>query len=243
MVTRSFALLMLGLPLAALSTPASAQIPCAAKGQQAFFATYGDNTQRYDGAGSVDDPTAALYAMPPQLLANAAQWWGNGVVGTDVAMADAARPGVLQGYTPFDYEQVDNAFLRFDLYYTQYSNTEGLGILEENTFSGNIFVFSYYDDLRVALAKADNDRPQWVSVRLDLITGNAFAWQIDDFGNPIRDYGQFTTWGNHPWDVGELYYVLKSAADGDLYPMLYDDMALSYMALYGITRGESEECH
>lgn len=226
----------------ALISASSAAIPCPNKNQTAFFATYGDNTQSYDGAGSVDDPNSSLYGMPPLLLQNAALWWGNGLVGTDTFMADAARPGVLKGYTPFDYEQVSSAFLRFDIYYTHYSNTEGLGILEENTFSGNIFVFSYYDALQKALQANKNDVDQWVSIRLDLVTGNAYAAQIDKAGNPILDYGHFTTWGSHPWDVGQLYYVLKIASDGDLYPMLYDDMALSYMALYGITAGSEGSC-
>jgi len=64
--------------------PAQADITCSAKGQTAFFSTYGDVTQRYDGAGSVDDPAAALYNMPAVYLNIASQWWGNGVVGTEL---------------------------------------------------------------------------------------------------------------------------------------------------------------
>ena len=227
-------------PLLALGHPASAiTIPCDAKNQVAFFATFGDNTQRDDGAGSVDDPAAALYNMPPLYLANAALWWGNGVARTDQLSVDSAKPGVLQGYSKFDYEDTLSAFLRFDIYYWHYSNTEGFAVMDESNFAGTTWNFAYYDWLRKALDAANNDVPQWISVRVDLLTGNAYAWEIDDYGNPIQDYGQFARWGEDAWDSGDLYVVLKSASDGDLYTLLYDDVELSYVALYGITRGDN----
>lgn len=239
------AAILTALPIVAATVfaarPAQADITCSAKNQTAFFSTFGDVTQSYDGAGSVDDPKAALYNMPAAYLNIASQWWGNGVVGTDVMMADAARPIVLQGYEKFDYEDVQSAFLRFDLYWTNYSNTEGFGIMEDETnFNGNIITFAYYDRLRSAIGRAGNIKSQWVSVRLDLRTGNAFASEIDAFGNPILDYGQFATFGDDPLDSGPLYGILKLASDGNLFPLFYDDMALSYVALYGITNGDND---
>ena len=243
-IMNRLAAIFTALPLIAVTVfaarPAQADVTCTAKNQTAFFATFGDVTQRYDGAGSVDDPAAALYNMPAAYMTNAAQWWGNGVVGTDVMMADAARPVVLQGYEKFDYEDVQSAFLRFDLYWTNYSNTEGLGIMDENGFAGTVANFAYYDRLRAALGKADRVKSQWISVRLDLRTGNAFASQIDAFGNPIFNYGQFAVFGEDPWDSGPLAGILKIASDGNLYPLFYDDMALSYVAFYGITAGDND---
>ena len=226
------------LPL--LSQVAHAETTCTQKGQSAFFATYGDNTQRDDGAGTVDDPAAALYNMPPALMANAAAWWGNGIARADQSLIDSAHIGVLQGYTPFDYEDTQSAFIRFDLYFTQYSNTEGFLAIEESGFTGGQVNFAYYDRLRSKLREYSNDENQWVSIRLDLITGNAYAWEIDAYGNPVFDYGQFAVFGEDPWDYGQLYYWLKMASDGDLYVMLYDDMALGYVAIYGTTTGEGD---
>lgn len=239
-MTSTLSRLALLAPLFALGHEAAAiQIPCDAKNQVAFFATFGDNTQRDDGAGTQDDPAAPLYSMPAQYLANAAAWWGNGVARTDQATADAARPAVLQGYSKFDYEDTLSAFIRFDIYYTHYSNTEGFGVMDETNFAGTIWNFAYYDRLQKAMDAVGNDVPQWVSIRVDLLTGNAYAWEIDSYGNPTLDYGQFAHWGDDPWDSGQLYGVLKLASDGDLLPLLYDDMVLSYVALYGITRGDN----
>ncbi len=206
-------------------------------GQTAFYASFGDNTQVDDGPNTVDDPAAALYAMPALYLSNSALLFGNGVARTDQIVVDAAWPAVLQGYSAFQPSEVESAFLRFDLYYTHYSNTEGLGVVEETMFWGKSFVFSWYDPLQDKLRRLGRDREQWVSIRLDLLTGNAYAWQIDAYGNPVYDYGHFATHGNHVWDSGSVSTVLSMAADGNLYPMLYDDHTLSYMALYGITIG------
>lgn len=227
-------------PLFTYSGAASAiQIPCDAKNQVAFFATFGDNTHRDDGAGTVDDPAAPLYNMPAQFLQNAGQWWGNGVGRTDQLVVDAARPAVLQGYSKFDYEDTLSAFIQFNIYYFHYSNTEGFAVMDESNFAGTLWNFAYYDRLAKAMDAVDNNVAQWVSIRVDLLTGNAYAWEIDDYGNPILDYGQFAHWGDDPWDSGQLYTVLKTASDGDLYTLLYDDMELDYVAFYGITRGDN----
>ena len=186
----------------------------------------------------MDDPAAALYAMPAAYLANAAGWWANGVRRTDEVVADAARPAVLQGYTPFDYEATESALLRVDLYFSHYSDTEGLGFMDEGTFAYTVATFAWYARLHRALVAADNDVDQWVSIRLDLVTGRAYAWEIDAYGNPLVDYGQFAVMGEDSADVGSVATILKLASDGDLYPLLYDDTILSYMALYGITKDD-----
>lgn len=218
----------------ALALTLSAQAAdCYIDQPQAMYATFGDNTQVLDGAGTVDDPAAALYAIPPAYLANAALWWGNGVAMSDQFIVDAAHPFVLQGYTPFDYELVDSAFLRFDVFYWSYSNTEGIGFMDEDgTWSHLLWNWAWYDDLQTTLRKQEHDYRQWVSIRLDLLTGVAFAWEIDAYGNPIYDYGIIGKFGDNAWDYGDLYYVLKLAGDGDLYGLLYDDTPLSYVAFY-----------
>ncbi len=219
--------------LAALAAPSALAADCYVDTPMMAYATFGDNTQTQGGAGSVDDPAAALYAMPALFLANAATWWGNGVANTDQIIADAARPFVLQGYTPFDYELVDAAYLRFDVFYWSYSNTEGLGVMDEDgSYSSLLWNYAYFDDLQTALQKHERDYRQWVSIRLDLLTGEAFAWEIDAFGNPTYDYGVIGKFGDHAWDQGDLYYVLKLAGDGDLYGLLYDDVALGYVDFF-----------
>lgn len=214
--------------LLALAT-AHAAPPC----QSAFFSTFGDNTQTDNGAGSVDDAAAPLYAMPPQFLGMASQQWGNGLARTDQIVVDAAHPIVLQGYSPFDYETTQSAFLRFDIYWSTYSNSEALAILDDD-ITQFMLTFSYYDRLTERLRKFGVNGPEWVSIRLDLLTGDAYAASIDAYGNPIVDYGQFATFGTDPADQGQLYYILKLASDGDLFAELYDDMPLSYVALYGM---------
>jgi hypothetical protein len=74
---------------------------------------------------------------------------------------------------------------------------------------------------------------KFISIRLDLITGNAQATSIDAFGNPRIDFGQFATFGDSPNDQGNLYEILKDASDGRLFAELYDDQPLSYVAFYG----------
>lgn len=218
--------------LAALNSPARAA-DCYVDSPMMAFATFGDNTQTMDGAGTVDDPAAGLYAMPALFLANAAGWWGNGVAYTDQIIADAARPFVLQGYTPFDYELVDAAYLRFDVFYWSYSSTEGLGVMaEDGSFSSLVWNYAWFDDLQGMLQKHGRDYRQWVSMRMDLLTGDVFAWQIDAYGNPVYDYGLIGVYGDHALDQGQLYYVLKLASDGDLYGLLYDDVALGYVDFF-----------
>jgi hypothetical protein len=217
--------------LSLVSTTAQAA-PC----QNAFFSTFGDNTQVDDGANSIDDAAAPLYAMPAAFLQLASQQWGNGMARTDQIVVDAAHPIVLQGYTPFDYETTSSAFLRFDIYWTTYSNTEAFATISDD-FTQYLTTFAYYDRLTERLRKVGVNGPMWISIRLDLLTGNAFASSIDAYGNPLVDYGQFATFGDDPNDLGQLYYILKDASDGDLFAELYDDMPLSYVALYGFADG------
>ncbi|MDP2312984.1 MAG: hypothetical protein Q8P41_08770 [Pseudomonadota bacterium] len=203
-------------------------------GQTAFFATFGDNTQTDDGVGSVDDAAASLYNMPAAFLTMAAAQFGNGIARTDEMVVDATHPIVLQGYTPFDYDTTESAFLRFDFYFSTYSNSEAFAILDD-TFAGSVVTFAYYDRLVTQLRRFGVNSPMWISVRLDLLTGNAFASSIDAFGNTVVDFGQFATFGDDPADDGQLYYILKLAGEGHLYAWLFDDMPLGYVALYGIT--------
>lgn len=220
------------LTIAALSLSAQAAPNCA------FLSTFGDNTQVDDGAGTVDDAAAPLYAMPAGFL-NAVQFqFGNGIARTDQIVVDAAHPIILQGYTPFDYETTEYAFLRFDIYWTTYSNSEAFTTVDD-TFTQMPFVWSYYDALTERLRKFEVRSPEWVSIRLDLLSGVAYAAAIDPYGNTVEDYGAFTTFGSAPGDSGQLYYVLKDASDGTLYAELYDDMPLSYVALYGLAYGNS----
>jgi hypothetical protein len=221
---------LLAAALSLVSTTAQAAPACA------FFSTFGDNTQVDDGTASVDDAAAPLYAMPATFL-NIAQWqWGNGMAHTDQIVVDAAHPIVLQGYTPFDYETTEYAFLRFDIYWSTYSNTEAFATIDD-TFTQYLLTWSYYDALTDRLQKFGVKKPEWVSIRLDLLSGVAYAASIDAYGNPLVDYGAFTKFGAAPGDSGQLYYVLKDASDGTLYAELYDDMPLSYVALYGAADG------
>jgi hypothetical protein len=202
--------------------------------QNQFFSTFGDNTQEDDGA-SVDDAYAGLYNIPPAFLAMAELQWFNGIARTDEIVVDAAHPIVLQGYTPFDYETTRYAFLRFDIYWTGYAS-EGFSTIND-TFDQFPVTFDYYDRLVTRLNEHRAQPGFWISIRLDLITGNAHATSIDAFGNPRIDFGQFATFGDSVNDQGQLYEILKDAADGRLFAELYDDQPLSYVALYGSADG------
>jgi hypothetical protein len=202
--------------------------------QNQFFSTFGDNTQEDDGA-AVDDAYAGLYNIPPAFLAIAELQWWNGIARTDEIVVDAAHPIVLQGYTPFDYETARWAFLRFDIYWTGYAS-EGFSTIDD-TFTQFPVTFDYYDRLVTRLHEYRAEPGFWISIRLDLITGNAHATSIDAFGNPRIDFGQFATFGDSPNDQGNLYEILKDASDGRLFAELYDDQPLSYVALYGSAEG------
>lgn len=240
-----------------LANTAEASCPTSERNQ--FFASYGDSTQTFQsGVNSVDAYLAALWGWDTNMdtadsdFLAGMEWisqanhgpyaYGNSMVGTDNGTRDANRPIMLAGYDSFSPANVDWAILRFDYYYDHYSVTEGLRFVNA---SNNDVVFLHHGRrLKDRLIAEGQDRPQWISIRFDLLTGEGFAAEIDAFGNIIAEYGEFMTFGSNPGngdngqpmnpDYGSFSAVLTAAKDGVLRGAFFDDMNLSYVAFYGM---------
>ncbi len=208
-----------------------------------FFGSTGDPTQTYDGAGSIDDPNATLYASAPKhKLFYAYSQTFPGSIGrwqpTDNLnqTIDSLFPFIFHGYSPFDPTRVQYAFFRFDFYFDRSRSgwqTDNVWFWDEVTpgyssaqpgwagvvtqgFWLNTPTFAGVDKV-------------WLSLVMDLVDGNVYAYQINEFGNPVRYFGQIANWN----DSAARARVLQVASDGDLYGHVSDDLVPSYMAFYG----------
>ncbi|MCS6831766.1 MAG: PEP-CTERM sorting domain-containing protein [bacterium] len=208
-----------------------------------FFGSTGDPTQRYDGAGSVDDPSAPLYASAPkhkQFYAYSLTFPGQptGWQPTDdlTQPVNSLFPFIFHGYSPFDPSRVHYAFFRFDFYFDRARSgwqTDNVWFWDEVTpryspaqpgWAGVVTQGFWLDTPTFAgVDKA------WLSLVMDLVNGDVYAYQINAFGNPVRYFGIVGQWN----DPAARARVLQVASDGDLYGHVSDDLIPSYMAFYG----------
>lgn len=208
-----------------------------------FFASTGDPTQKYDGADSVDDPSASLYASAPkhkQFFAYSQTFPGqpNFWRPTDELQQplDALYPFIFHGYSPFDPNLVQYAFFRFDFYFDRARSgwqTDNVWFWDEVTprytpsqpgFAGVVTQGFWLNTSTFA----DVDKV-WLSFVMDLVDGNVYGYQVNGFGNPVRYFGVVGQWN----DAAARARVLQVASDGDLYGHVSDDLIPSYMAFYG----------
>lgn len=208
-----------------------------------FFGSMGDQTQQYDGANSIDDPNAPLYTAAPKhkaFYAYSLTFPGqpNGWQPTDRLdqPIDALYPFLFYGYSPFNPNLVQYAFFRFDFYFDRSRSgwqTDNVWFWDEVTprfspaqpgWAGVVTQGFWLDS--PAFAGVDK---VWLSFVMDLVSGNVYAYQVNQFGNPVRYFGQIATWS----DAAARARVLQVASDGDLYGHVADDLIPSYMAFYG----------
>jgi hypothetical protein len=221
----------------ALPFPVQAQPPVF------FFASTGDPTQQYDGANSIDDPNAPAYASAPKHKAFYAysltfpgQRYGWQPTDDLNQAVDRLYPFIFHGYSSFDPNRVQYAFFRFDFYFDRSRSgwqTDNVWFWDEVTpaysqsqpgFAGVVTQGFWLDTpLFAGVDKV------WLSLIMDLVDGNVYAYQINSFGNPVRYFGQIANWG----DATARARVLQVASDGDLYGHVSDDLVPSYMVFYG----------
>ncbi|MDW8289872.1 MAG: PEP-CTERM sorting domain-containing protein [Armatimonadota bacterium] len=230
--------LVTGFAWLVLSLRASAQPPVF------FFGSMGDQTQRYDGAGSIDDPNAALYAAAPKhkaFYAYSLTFPGQpfGWQPTDDLQqpVNSLFPFLFYGYSPFNPNLVQYAFFRFDFYFDRARigwQTDNVWFWDEVTpryspsqpgWAGVVTQGFWLDT--PTFAGVDK---VWLSFIMDLVDGNVYAYEVNQFGNPVRYFGIVGQWN----DPAARARVLQVASDGDLYGHVSDDLVPSYMAFYGV---------
>lgn len=229
--------LVAGVACLAFSITAKAQPPVF------FFGSMGDQTQQYDGAGSIDDPNAPPYVSAPkhkQFYAYSLTFPGqpNGWQPTDDLQQpiDSLYPFIFHGYSPFDPTRVQYAFFRFDFYFDRARSgwqTDNVWFWDEVTpryspaqpgWAGVVTQGSWLNT--PTFAGVDK---VWLSFVMDLVDGNVYAYEVNSFGNPVRYFGAIAQWN----DAAARARVLQVASDGDLYGHVSDDLVPSYMAFYG----------
>lgn len=212
-----------------------------------FLVSYGDNTLVFDGASSVDSLAFYSAYTTPCFVDWVQNAHGNGMGMMDELSGplNRAYPFVLYGYpplsSPLDRRGVEEAFLRFDVLYDPgrgLFDTEDICFWDERSCAPNVIPASFaYGSRLVELLQAHGQaqRGQRISITINLITGCAYAQELDVTGNPRRDYGALPDcWGARGrGDRGTPATVLALAADGNLYGRIADDLVPSFVA-FGI---------
>jgi hypothetical protein len=211
----------------------------------AGVAWFGDRNTTYDSTPGSPDRTDAYSdgTAPPADAPNQSKYsdmlqphtgWAKA---NDDNIVDLDVPGIngswcwgLWGYESFSFHSLSNhnlaaARLRFDTRHHPTISGEDLFIYDElGGYAANLDEVNGGPDSVPTLI---GDSWQWVSVDIDLLTGDVEVYALDAEGNRTALLGVM----EGRISVADREAVLNMAKDGDLYGEVTDDNALSYVEI------------
>ncbi|MFZ4575196.1 MAG: hypothetical protein ACOYN0_12410 [Phycisphaerales bacterium] len=201
----------------------------------AIFAHYGDLNQQYEATPGSEDRRSS-YELPEAAFLGAP----GALADTDnpTARPDRCFPFVFSGYTPFDPRTLIAGSLRFDVFVNDFEQAPRWSLELLSSGGSHATMFHFGSGLRDALAASNQLRPQWLSLHLDLVTGELSAHEIDPFGRPIRgrEYPMIAV----DWQLSERRYAIlpearyaiqEAASEGSLCGIVAGGARTSFVSL------------